>query len=425
MVVHAHYPLAEPRVQREARAARDAGFHVTVLALRAPGEARKEQVDGISVRRLSVRHVRGGSFGRMMWEYLSFCLLASVWLALRAVRRPFQIVHVHNPPDFLVLAGLIPRWRGSRLVLDIHDLSSHIFAARFRGALGAIVSRMLIWIERLACRAADAVVTVHEPYRDELVRRGVSASRITVVMNSVDQVVLDRARHGSSIAPSSRGFRVAYHGTLTWWYGADAVIQALARLVEDGVDAEALLVGAGDAVPHLIEEVRSADLEERVVMSGRYLPIEDALASIVGSACGVIPNRPSLINRFALSSKLFEYIALGIPVVVARLETLAAHFSEDEVTFFEPGNVADLHRALRWVHDHSDEAGAKAQRARIRADEYSWSENRGRLHGLYHDLTGEVIPSEEAPLADPIPLNARGQALPAASVEKRAAGLNL
>jgi glycosyltransferase involved in cell wall biosynthesis len=93
----------------------------------------------------------------------------------------------------------------------------------------------------------------------------------------------------------------------------------------------------------------------------------------------VIPNRPSRLNRFALSSKLFEYVSLGIPVVVSRLETLAAHFDADEVTFFESGDVEALAEAIAWVAEHPAEARAKAERAQLRAEAYSWSASRARL----------------------------------------------
>jgi glycosyltransferase involved in cell wall biosynthesis len=383
MLVHAYYPLAEPRVQREAAAALAARFDVTVLALRGKGEPREETVDGVRVRRLSVSHVRGGGFGRMLYEYVWFCVLAGWWLGRRAWRRPFDIIHVHNPPDFLVLAALLPRILGARLILDIHDLSSHIFESRVRGLAGALVGRLLVWMEVGASALANSVITVHEQYRGELAVRGVPASKVTVVMNSLDEHLLTRARQSDSVAPPVERFRIAYHGTLTWWYGTDLIIEALALLREEGIDAEALILGEGDALPALRKQIAAAALNGYVHVPGRYVPIEVALASVSGAACGVIPNRPSTINRFALSSKLFEYVALGIPVVAARLETLAAHFDEREVTYFEPGNPTAVAAAVRWVYEHPEEALAKASRAQIRAQGYSWAVGRERLIGVY------------------------------------------
>jgi glycosyltransferase involved in cell wall biosynthesis len=390
MVVHAYYPLAEPRVQREARAAREAGFDVTVLALRGPDEPPGETTDGIHVRRVRLRHVRGTGLGRLAFEYGAFCVLAAGWLAARSARRPFAIIHFHGPPDFIIAAGLFPRLLGSRLILDIHDLSSHMFGARVGGVLGAMVSRALVWVERLASAVADEVVTVHEPYRSELVRHGVPPAKVHVVMNSVDHVLLERSHQVGSLRPRAATFRLAYHGTLTSWYGTDLVVDAVKELREKGLDVDAVLLGDGDAVPMLRRQIAERGLENYIYLSGRYVPIEAALATVACADCGVIPNRASEINRFALSSKLFEYVALGVPVVVAHLETLATYFGPDEVTFFEPGEATSLAAAVRWVYEHRDAARWKVHRAQARADDYSWLRNRAELVRLYRPLARMV-----------------------------------
>ena len=397
MVVHAYFPTAEPRVQREAAAARDAGFDVTVLALGEEGRPSKELVDGVRVRRFPLTHRRGAGFGRILFEYLAFCLVAGSWLALPFGRRRFDIVHFHGPPDFVIMAGVVPKIMGAKLILDIHDLSSHMFAVRVPGRLGAVASRMLVWVERLCGEFANAVITVHEPYRQELRRHGTSSAKLSVVMNSVDEAVLRRARTAASWRQHSRRFTIAYHGTLTSWYGVDLIVDAVRYLRESGCDVDSVILGAGDAVPSLRAKVAEAGLGDYVYLPGRYVPIEEALATVTEASCGVIPNRPSEINRFALSSKLFEYVALGVPVVVARLETLAGHFDSDEVTFFEPGDAASLSSAIRWVHDNPTEARAKAQRARIRAKEYSWSRCREQLCLVYERLLGTELPEGAGP----------------------------
>jgi glycosyltransferase involved in cell wall biosynthesis len=387
MVVHAYYPLAEPRVQREAAAARDLGFEVTVLALRGPDEPREERIDGIDVRRLSLTHKRGAQIRRMVFEYFAFTIMAAGWLGWRSLCRRFDIVHFHNPPDFIIVAGILPRALRSRLVLDIHDLSSHMVGVRVSGRHGRAARSMLVWVERGACRVAEKVVTVHEPYRQELARRGVAAEKIHVVMNSVDDAVVERSLALDQAQQIDGAFRLGYHGTLTWWYGVDLMIEAVSRLRnDDEIDAKALIVGDGDALPALRAMVQALRLEPQVSLSGRYLPIEDALAAVAACDCGVIPNRSSEINRFALSSKLFEYVALGIPVVISRLETLSAYFAPNEVTFFEPDDPTSLVAALRWVYEHPGLASEKAERARQRASAYSWSHGKKELREMYGRL---------------------------------------
>jgi len=256
-----------------------------------------------------------------------------------------------------------------------------MYEARFAGRkpIARAVRAVLRAIERAACALADQVITVHEPYRRELALDGVPERKISVVMNAADErlietVVTRRGGNGARGGP----FTLAYHGTITHWYGVDLLVEALATLSPQLPDARAVVLGAGDAVDSARALARDLGVDDRLELPGRYVPIEQALARVASADCGVIPNRPSTLNRFALSSKLFEYVALGIPVVVARLETLAAHFGPEEVTFFEPGDAASLADALRWVAVNPDAAREKAKAAGRRAREYSWQENRGR-----------------------------------------------
>jgi glycosyltransferase involved in cell wall biosynthesis len=388
MVVHARYPLGEPRVEREARAARDEGYAVRVICLRHSGELAHEMVDGIDVQRLPVEHRRGIGTFAVLLEYLRFTFHAARELAVRRPPAAGTIIHCHSPPDFIVAAALIPRVRGCRVVLDIHDLSRHIFGARFGSRSGGrILYQGLAAIERCAGAVANRLITVHEPYRQQLVANGVTPEKVTVVMNSADETVIDQVRSRSQVDDrAGDGFVVAYHGTLNPWYGVDLIVEAVALLKDRVPNVAALIIGEGDALDDLRVLARDLGVAERVHFSGRYLPHEEALAAIRTADCGVIPNKPSQLNRFALSNKLLEYVALEIPAVVAALPTLQAHFSPDEVSFFEPDNAAALAAAVARLAMDREAALQMARRAEARARDYSWADNRRRYTELLASL---------------------------------------
>jgi glycosyltransferase involved in cell wall biosynthesis len=379
MVVHAHYPLGEPRVEREARAAVQAGCSVDVICLGAPDERDSEVIDGVRITRLPVEHVRGAGAGQLVREYLGFAVRATRETLRLHRRHRIDVVHVHAPPDFLIVSAMLPRLRGSGVILDIHDLSPDMFDIRFGNRrLAGVIERGLRLVERAACGVADRVITVHDAYRTELSTHGVPLDRIEVVMNAVETEAVERAREAAPAADPD-AFVLAYHGTLTHWYGVDLLVEAIARLEMRIPQIRALILGAGDALATAEDLARRLRVEDRIEFSRAYLPHDEALRLVAASNCGVIPNRPSRLNRFALSSKLLEYVALGVPVAVARLETLEAHFSPEEVTFFEPDDPASLAEAVAWVAGHPNEAREKASRALRRAEAYSWPTSRARL----------------------------------------------
>ena len=244
MVVHGPYP--ESRVARESAAALDAGYEVDIIATRRRGEAAHEVVDGATVTRLPVAHVQGAGMARMLGEYFAFTALAAGVVGARAISRRYDVVHVHAPPDFLIVSALIPRLFGSRVILDIHDRSPDMFSMRFPGRLGVLARASLERLERLAARCADVVVTVHDPYVRELVALGIPAEKTIVVMNSLDERLLPSPK-----PPLHEPFRIVYHGTLTPHYGVDLLVEAAAQIVERGLDARVEIIGEGDSLPKL------------------------------------------------------------------------------------------------------------------------------------------------------------------------------
>jgi glycosyltransferase involved in cell wall biosynthesis len=387
MLVHGPFPVGEPRVARQARAAANAGYHVDVISMRRPGEPRDESRDGIEIHRLPLEHERGLGLRAVVLEYVGFTALAAATLWRLARRRHYQVIHVHNPPDFLLFAALPAKLAfGARLLFDVHDLAPDLFAERFgSGTVARLANRLLPTIERLALRSADAVVTVHEPYARELRVRG--ARDVTVVMNSVDPDLLptsdDEMPHGPK-------FRVVYHGTVTPWYGVDLLIDAAGAVGSEIPNLVVEIFGEGDAVPSLRKRSRQLGLDERVRFYDRWLPQRDVLSRVRSASVGVIPNRPSRLNRYALSSKLLEYVELGIPVAAAGLPTLREHFTDDEVLFFTPGDADALAAALLTIAREPEVAQTRAMAARRRASAYAWETNAARYVQLIADLSREV-----------------------------------
>jgi glycosyltransferase involved in cell wall biosynthesis len=379
MVVHGPYPVGEPRVAREVAAATAAGYEVDVVAMRRKGEPRREFAAGANVIRLPLTHRRGTGLVGMFAEYAGFTALASFATAVLMLRRRYRVVQVHNPPDFLIVAGLIPRALGARLIFDVHDLSSDMFAMRWEGKPGAAVAeRLLRGIERGATRLADAVVTVHEPYRRELAARGVPSEKLTVVMNSLDESLLPE----HSMAGDDTTFRVVYHGTVTPLYGVPLLIEACALIAGEVPDFSLEIYGEGDSLAGVRSRAIELGISDRVFFSDGYLPHREALRKVSGANAGVVPNLPTPMNRFALSSKLFEYIALKIPVVCSDLPTIREHFSDDELMYFTPGDARSLADALLATALDAEARNARVRSALARYESYRWPVHAARYEAV-------------------------------------------
>jgi len=385
VVLHGSYPLGNGRATRLVSAALKQGFEVDVVALRRPGEPRKESLGGARIHRLPLSHRRGRGMMTLLLEYVGFTVLASLSVGTLTLRRRYAIIEVQSPPDFLVLAAAVPKLLGARVVIDVQDLSADMFEMRFGRRRGAeVAQRVLRSIERYAAGFADAVLTVHEPYREELAANGVPLQKTVVVMNALNEGLLPPARDKAD----TNLFRVIYHGTVTPHYGVELLIEAAERLKLDVPQLRVEIYGEGDAFPAVRTQTERAGLADRVALVDRYLPQQKVLEAARIASVGVVPNLPVRLNRFALPTKMFEYVALGVPVVAAGLPTIRAHFSDHEIRFFRPGDPGSLAAALLDVARDPTAAMSRAAAARRRYERYRWHLQADAYAGLLGDLVG-------------------------------------
>jgi len=383
MVVYAYYPHTETRVQRQAEALVRAGFDVDVVCLRDRGEAPRARYRGVHVHRLPVS-VEKRSLARQFGSYLHFLVRAGAHLARLQRAHPYHSVQVHNLPDFLVFSALVPKLAGVPVVLDLHDLMPEFFAGRFGGAQDLTPSRRLVasaiaWQERMSCRFADHVVTVSDHWRDALIARGVTPSRCSVVMNVADEEIFGRARP-SAVGP--RRFELVYHGTVTYRYGLDLALEAVAKLATEIPEIHLTILGRGDLMAELFARRAQLGIEHFVDLRDEYVVAEELPAALGGADVGIVPYRDDVFTDGLLPTKLMEYAVMGLPCVAARTQAISSYFAGTMVEFFQPGDADSLANAIRRLYDDREHRRALARGARRFTERYSWE----RLGAEYVEL---------------------------------------
>src|SRR5215510_565737 len=180
MVAYTHYPT-DARVRREAETLAADGFRVVCFTNRRAAAPTSYELSGVEVRELNVAKYRGKSARAYIGSYLTFLFSAAAACLAVKVRGRLDAVHMHNLPDFLVFAGLLPRFGGSKVVLDVHDSVPETFASKF--SMRGFQFGMLCLEERVSAFAAHKVICVNHPQRDTLVARGLPLSKTFVSMN--------------------------------------------------------------------------------------------------------------------------------------------------------------------------------------------------------------------------------------------------
>src|SRR6476619_4171063 len=132
MISHSFYE-SDNRVMRYAESLANRGDDVEVFALRrSPQSASQETLNGVRVYRIQNRFdKRQQSIFSYLLPVLRFLLTSAWWTTKRHLRRHYDLVHVHNLPDFIVFAALLPKWMGAKIILDIHDIVPEFFSSKF------------------------------------------------------------------------------------------------------------------------------------------------------------------------------------------------------------------------------------------------------------------------------------------------------
>ena len=380
MVTYSPYP-SDPRPRRAIDALVAEGATVDLVCLASENTSKRETLNGINVRRLPLVHYRGGKF-TYAYQYSAFILISSVIFALRSFARRYDLVYVHNMPDILVLAALIPKALGAKVVLDLHDPMPELMTTIFSAGQDSKSVRLLKRLEKWSIGRTDLAVTVNVACKRIFSSRSCPAEKIAVVMNAPDgQIFPFRAPHPYDPAgqADNRPFVIMYHGSLVERNGLDVAVDAVARVRASVPTAELRIFGPPTPfLDRVMEGARNRNLLESV----RYLGprrLEDVVTEIGNCDLGVIPNHRNPFTDINTPTRIFEYLALGKPVIVPSTLGIQDYFGKESLLFFEPGNPDDLARQIEYAFSHPREVVEIAERGQQVYLEHTWERERQTL----------------------------------------------
>ncbi len=393
IVVHAYFE-EDARVRRKAEALLASGRDVDVFALRRPNDGAIADVGGIRVHHLPVARHQGAGLGTYLGEYVAFLGRAAVALVRAHRRRHFVLVDVNSLPDFLIFAGLPLRLLGVPLILDLHEAMPEFFVSRFPRAANPLARAALALQERLSIRVASAVVTVNESLAGRLRANGLAAKKLTIVLNSPSLQLFDQTTVPARAFMEDGCLRLVYAGALTPIYELDICLRAVATLRAERreLDVTLDLYGRGDSEPALHALAADLGIADRVRFGGR-IALEDVPAAVAAADIGLAPTRRDAFTERSLSTKLFEYAAMGKPVVASDLPTVRHYFPDGTVARYRSGDAAGLALVIGAIVD--DPAGRRAMVAATAKalEPLGWDHQARTYLSLVDRLTGDGLSS--------------------------------
>ncbi len=383
MIGYTVYEL-DARVKRAADALVDSGHRVD-LFVTDHSDSRAGNNALLTIHRLRMKKRRSAAL-RYAYEYGFFCAWAFALISVLHVRRRYDVVYVHNMPNFLVFAGCLPKLSGASIVLDIHDPAPELLASVRGRDLPRWLHSLATAEERISMSFSDALITVNESMRRRIA--AMSGRAVTVVMN-----LPDPALFGAQEEPRRREDTdfLVYSGGIAYRNGLDLVIEAL-RLLEDEFPVLRFrIIGDGPARESLVRMAEDLGVADRVDFLG-VVPNHEIPGLVRGAAAGVSAQREDTFGSLVFSMKVAEYASLGLPVICSGIATMRHYFDDDELMFFEPANARDLSRAVRDLLTSPAAAEERAARSQLKLRKLDWPAQKETLVATVDALAGDSRP---------------------------------
>lgn len=376
------------RVRCEATSLAAAGYRVTVIGQAAKNEGWYKQFGPIAGYQFPAPPMANGLLGYFV-EYgyaMTIIALLTFWVA---IRRGFDVIHAHNPPDFLVVIGGFWRLFGKKFVFDQHDLSSDMYGSRFSDSGNRVIHRLLLFFERASCRWADHVIVTNESCkRIAMERSGIDAGRVTVVRNGPEpwhlrDIKPDRSlRAGASIV-------IGYVGIMGPQDGVDYLLRAL-HILHDTLgysDWRCILIGKGDALDQLQQMARELGIGDKLHFTG-WVDYEEVPGYLAATDICVVPDPSSVYNDRSTIVKMMEYMAQAKPVVAFDLPEHRVT-AGNTALYAQPNDEREFAQQLLRLMDDADlrrQLGAAGQQRLI--DNFTWERQEPHLLAAYRALEG-------------------------------------
>ena len=389
VLLFSHYP-ADPRPRRAAEALAAQGASIDLICLRGDGEPAHEACGNITVTRVWVKRRRGGKLS-YVGRYAAFVLISFFYLAARSLTRRYDLVHVHNMPDVLVFSAIVPKLLGAKVILDLHDPMPELMQTIFKLSEKSLSVVALKRMEKWSIGFADLVLTVNLACKKIYSLRSCQPDKIKVVINSPDDEVFrfqsgDVRDANGEDGDASKPFVILYHGSLVHRNGFDLAVESLEKVREVIPSVRLSVCGKQtDFFEKVMESARQRGLDSIVDYLG-VRNLKQIVEAIEDCDLGIIPNHRNIFTELNTPTRIFEYLALAKPVIAPKTKGIQDYFGDDDLIFFELGDVDDLARKIEFAFFHPVEVAETIKRGQAVYLSHTWSRERLSLLNSINEL---------------------------------------
>lgn len=305
-----------------------------------------------------------------------------------------DILHAHSP----ALNGLAALWAAKKsgipVVYEIRAFWEDAAVDHGTCKENGLRYKLSRALETYVARKASAVTTICQGLRADLINRGISADKITVIPNAVDPQQFQLIAAKNAVLEQQfqlQGKKVlGFLGSFYAYEGLDLLIKALPVIRQQIPSATLLLVGGGPQQAQLQKLVNELGLQDAVIMPGR-VPHSEVMQYYSLVDLLVYPRKAMRLTELVTPLKPLEAMAQGMRLLASDVGGHLELIKHGKTGWlFQRDNVDDLaEQAVRVLQNLNADQQIIADGLQFIQTERNWAASVGRYVNLYQQLNAE------------------------------------
>jgi glycosyltransferase involved in cell wall biosynthesis len=340
-----------------------------------------------------------GKIGKLMFGICNLMLQAIYVLHLTmlvlclVLAKKIEIMHAHNPPDLTGIASLlVSKITNIPYVFEIHDRAPELYCELMGFSESSFVFKLMKSIEYLVVTNSKGIITVNKHVAAYFKQYGGPAPIYIYTGTKVGKNEIRKTSLGNSRVMNHR--IILFQGTLNMAtiggpsiYDLELPLKAMPYILKNFPNAILVYVGEGSGRPKLEKRSRLMGLDDKVIFTG-FVSQKQVFDWINKAEVVLIPFANSPNNHTTVPSKIYEYMAIGKPIVATRFPGILEILEHEcNALLYSVNSLNDFTKCvLRLFYDSklAEKLASKAQRDFI--SRYSQEKNWPKLISLYDSI---------------------------------------
>lgn len=248
--------------------------------------------------------------------YTLFPIFASIWLILN--KKSTDVILITSPPPQMYIVALTGKILKKKVIVDIRDLFLDVSVSLGFIKRGSIVERVFRFLESKALQTANAITLVTPKIRRQLVEEyGIDPAKCYVVPNGVDLETFKCKK-------PKRKPQMVYTGYFGHAQDFDTFLEGYA-LLKENERVPLILAGSGETLEDVLKNAEKLGIAKWIKYVG-MLSRKEVVKLLCSSSIGVAPIKADESLKYAIPSKIYEYLACGLPFIgvgIGEIERIA------------------------------------------------------------------------------------------------------